>query len=1128
MSAIQSVFRRIIWHGLIGWAGVCCISACAENGVIFQIGVPDGEYREFAIAGKYEDYAKQFPHDVDFVVGQSDAGRDWPYIQPGPDDDWAGNKPHTFTIHFQIPKPTRGYDRLAVDFVSAHYSDPPCLTIDINGERLERRLPAGRNDDALTNPKSGKKYSLQQLIPAALLRAGDNTIALTTAGGSWALYDDVRLESGVPAPKETLVVKAEPLPFFKRTPDGLRRSVKISIDNLENRGAPAELFWKSKAGSGSQNIDLHFGKNEWSILVPDVDKIELALRTAQREIKTPVQLPPTKKWLVFIVPTAHTDVGYTDLQERVRVRHANNGLRELEWLGRYPFLKWNSETYWQLNALLELHPDKTDEVFERLRQKRWGLSASYANMLTGLCSHEALNRYTLDAHNLARRGGFDLDSLILDDVPSAIGSLAMVMANSGIKYFIEGSNKDRAPHVGNGLKDPFYWEGVDGSRVLSFISYNPGYAVAGDLFHSMSQAMEKLPAYLGKFETTNYPYDAVVINGAYSDNREVEPWLPEAIEQWNAQWEYPKLMAALPGDFFGYIEKNFSNDIPVVKTDFGGWWEDGAASSALETVLDRRAEERVVAAEMLHSLSAVLASADYPKTNFDHVWHNILLYDEHTWGAAGSISSPNGEQTIKQWEVKSGFAREADAESRALLASGMDELAAMVPAADLVVFNSLAWSRNDLVKIESTGPVRDLATEKTLPCQALPEGGSCFIADDLPSIGYRSYRNATFDDSAAVKDAVQFSDNEMENEFYRVTLNPKSGGLQSIYDKQIKRELVDADSDCGLGELIYVSGGEGTYAVHSDLANLPPPKFEYHRQTGAGLKQINGPVFGEMTSQATAENFPGITMRVRLYHGLKRLDLIYELDKTETTAKEAVYLAFPFAVNASKGGLWLEYPDEITEPLKDQHASACHDWYSVQRWLAESDGDTTVELSPLDTPLVTLGQMTASTWPSKLSLKRGHVFAYVMNNYWHTNYKARQGGRFVFRFSLTSSRGGFSKHDAVIKGWDMFCPPVAVRGQGGRRPLFTSPAASLIGIEPAGLPLMAFKKAEDESGFVFRLCDFSGKGGKASLILPKNVANASGCNLVEADAQELKADGKTISVPVKMFSPVTVKVRFAP
>ena len=186
----------------------------------------------------------------------------------------------------------------------------------------------------------------------------------------------------------------------------------------------------------------------------------------------------------------------------------------------------------------------------------------------------------------------------------------------------------------------------------------------------------------------------------------------------------------------------------------------------------------------------------------------------------------------------------------------------------------------------------------------------------------------------------QISGNQMENEFYRVTLNPKTGGIQSIFDKQIGRELVDADSEYNLGELVYVTGGEGTYAIHSDLANLPPPKFEYHRQSGTKIEKIIGPVFGELTSESTAENFPKIKLRVRLYRGLKQLDLIFQLDKTETTDKEAVYLAFPFATDTSKGGLWLEYPDEITEPLRDQHISACRDWYSVQHWLAVSDGDT--------------------------------------------------------------------------------------------------------------------------------------------------------------------------------------------
>ena len=248
----------------------------------------------------------------------------------------------------------------------------------------------------------------------------------------------------------------------------------------------------------------------------------------------------------------------------------------------------------------------------------------------------------------------------------------------------------------------------------------------------------------------------------------------------------------------------------------------------------------------------------------------------------------------------------------------------------------------------------------------------------------------------------------------------------------------------------------------------------------------------------------------------------------ETMDKEAVYLAFPFAFDPQLGGLWLEYPDEITEPLKDQHASACRDWYSVQRWLAISDGRATVELSPLDAPLFTLGDMTASTWPRGIKPKRGHVYGYIMNNYWHTNYKAKQGGRLAFRYSLTSSAAGFSKKDAVMKGWNMYCPAVAALGEGEHETILSSPAMSLVDIQPAGLPLTAIKEAEDRKGFIFRYCDFSGIGGTAELTLPKPVSEVFRCNLVETDATKLSTHGKTIKVPVKPFAPTTIKTRFAP
>lgn len=1113
-AAFRWPLFAVVGFHLLGLA-----ARAAGNPTVFSIGVPDGDYHDLAIAGKYAAYARQFADDVHYVVGQSDPRRDWPYIQPGPADNWAGNRTHPFQIHFQLAQPETNYCRLVIDFIGAHPTDPPLLDIAVNGRVFLRKVHAGGNEQVLTNPRYGAGDTLQQIIGPGMLHAGDNTITLTATEGSWAVYDDVRLESNVPAPAEPVTLQAEPLPFFKQTPDGLRRALKVSVEDLEGSATTAELTWRTKTLSGSQKFDLSLGDAGLTLLVPDVGELDLTLRTAGREIETPVLLPPAKKWTVYIVPTTHTDIGYTDFQNRVKVRHANNGLQALAWMDEYPDFRWYSETFWQLKALLDLHPEKTDEVFRRLREKRFGLSGDYANMLTGLCSSEALNRLTLDSQNLANRAGVELNSVILDDVPSAIGSVPMVYADSGIKYFIEGANHDRAPYSTQGLLSPFYWEGPDGSRVLSQIVR--GYGQAGRLISSVAQATKQLPDFLSQYEVAAYPYDAVLVNGSYSDNREIQPWLPKVVAAWNAQWDYPKLVFAMPEDYFGYLERNFSNSLPVLKTDFGGWWEDGAGSTALETTLSRRAEERATTAEMLHSLAAITTGASYPKTNFDDVWHNILLYNEHTWGASRSISEPQSEETVKQWAVKAAYAHKADAETRDLLKSGMAELAAMAPPSDLVVFNQLAWSRSALVRTDLGGAVQDAETKQVLPCQALPEGGNCFIADHLPGIGYRSYHTAALKDTPPP--AVRISGNQMENEFYRVTLNPKTGGIQSIYDKELGRELVDTNSQYDLGELIYVTGGEGTYAIHSDLTNLPPPKFEYHWQSGTGIESLNGPVFGELDSEAAAENFPGIKLRVRLYRGLKQLDLVYELDKTETTNKEAVYLAFPFALDPRPGGLWLEYPDAVTEPLADQHGSACRDWYSVQRWLAVSDGDDTVEISPLDAPLFTLGHMTGSTWPRETSLKRGHVFAYLMNNYWHTNYKASQGGHFVFRYSLTSSAGGFSKHAAVVRGWNMYCPPAAALGRSDANPA-NAAARSLVGLEPAGLPLTTIKQAEDGNGFIFRYCDYAGEGGTAKLTLPAPARQVLDCNLVEMRGRDLNEQGSTITAPVKPFGPVTLKV----
>ncbi|MHC4177872.1 MAG: polysaccharide lyase family protein, partial [Planctomycetota bacterium] len=75
-------------------------AAAAEDlKLLWQIGKADNNTAEFALA---PDRFGQFREDPLFIVGASDAKRDWPYVHPGPDDPWAGGGEHVFTILFAV------------------------------------------------------------------------------------------------------------------------------------------------------------------------------------------------------------------------------------------------------------------------------------------------------------------------------------------------------------------------------------------------------------------------------------------------------------------------------------------------------------------------------------------------------------------------------------------------------------------------------------------------------------------------------------------------------------------------------------------------------------------------------------------------------------------------------------------------------------------------------------------------------------------------------------------------------------------------------------------------------------------------------------------------------------------
>ena len=174
-----------------------------------------------------------------------------------------------------------------------------------------------------------------------------------------------------------------------------------------------------------------------------------------------------------------------------------------------------------------------------------------------------------------------------------------------------------------------------------------------------------------------YPYELVQVRYTVGgDNGPVDPKLPEFVASWNERYETPRLVIDSAQGLFEAFERRYGASLPEKRGDLTPYWEDGAISSAGEEILARAAARRLVQAEALWGM---VDPAGFPRDRVEEAWRQVLLWHEHTWGAAASISEPDRPDVVAQWEYKRAFAVEADRLSREIFDEAVDR--ASEPAA---------------------------------------------------------------------------------------------------------------------------------------------------------------------------------------------------------------------------------------------------------------------------------------------------------------------------------------------------------------------------------------------------------------------------------------------------------------
>ena len=1120
---------------------------------LFRLGTFDGSSAEFAQG--------QLVGEVKYTVGRSTAATDWYAFQPAVLSRQAATPERPATSPRTIEFEVRGPLSAIYQFKASLLFDLQCvpsLRIAING-KSGTFYPEAKLDDRMGNTSGAYDpvYSNADItfaFPGSFLHPGSNTITVQAVEeaddyvpGVGFKYDAIELDSvdeRSAGPRSS--VRIEPTVFFRDQPGGSTELVNITVRSTQPLEAEdtVSLVLGGKTYERQIGVSRAFGEARMAFDVNEFAPQSVAKvdwHAGRKGVHVESVLDPQKKWTLFMVPHIHVDVGFTDYQSKVSVVQTRVLDEALDFVGAYPDFRFSVDGEWPLEQFLKTRSAaEQNRVISAIQSGQIYVPAQYANLLTGFPTAETLIRSLYPSANFSREHNTPFNYANITDVPSYSWSYASVLAAAGIKDFVAAANNHRAPVLRQGhLNDhsPFWWETPDGQKVLSW--YSLSYLQMSYLFGMppiLAAGEDTVPLFLQQFEHPDYRASAVIVFGTQVENYDLYPEQAQLAAKWNSKWAYPKIEYSGFYSALETIRQHLGDNIPTYSGDGGPYWELGLGSDAYNVAIERGNESRGPSAEKFSTIASLVdPHIAVDRAALNDMWTNMLLMDEHTWGSGDSVRDPASNEATEQLAVKDSFAVRAQAAVDSLMKSAMATVADSISAGanSVIVFNTLNWPRSGLVDLDlrKDHELFDPSSGSVVPVQIIRKENDLsrvrFVAQGVPALGYKVYRlrKATTRVSSPYP-AIQST--ILESPYYKVELDGLSGAVRSVYDKELRRELVDRQSAYKLGQYLYVTDTNPANNQHATWYRGKLDLRIHPAHNGKILSVTRTPYGWEAQMESTATNTSSIVTTVRLFEHEKKLEFVEDVEKENISTKEAVYFAFPFAVN--KPQFQYELQTTSMDPAKDMYPGAGHEWFSVQHWVSVQGNGISASVLPLDVPLVTLGDIDRGQWLDTFGDRRATVFSFAMNNYWEDNYVGSQGGRFRFRYIITSAP---STNEVRLSrlGWEEVTPLESDEITGQDKAIdqprqLNGGQGSFAEIQDPDVLLDTWKPAEDQDGTILRFLDLGGATRSLTVSFPAfQLRTAWQTDAVERNRNQLAVkDGHEFSVTIHPHEIVTVRI----
>jgi alpha-mannosidase len=646
----------------------------------------------------------------------------------------------------------------------------------------------------------------------------------------------------------------------------------------------------------------------------DDERYEASVRRA-RDVLSPV-LVRAKEYTTHLIGHAHIDMNWLWVwaeTEEVILRDARTLVSLME---RFPFFKFSQSQAVAYDVIRKRDPELFERVKKFVAAGQWEITASmWVEGDENMASGESLARQFLLANRFVKRHfGVEPEVCWQPDLFGHVRTMPQILRQCGVKYYYHMRCAKENPSV-------VRWRGPDGSEVIAAATPDYNGAMGPETRYRPLELDERqsVKDYLHCFGVGDH--------GGGPTARDIGRGLdliadPRAVSaRFSTAAEYFKTIEAK-----GY-------DLPVVDDELQFIFEGCYTTHADVKRVNREGENALATAETFGAIAEPY-ELPYPRQILKRGWERVCFNQFHDI-LPGSAIHAVYEEAVPAAEAAIAGARSATRKSFETLAEEIDHSG--FAATPLVVFNPAGAARSDLV--DTTLPLAENdgveildETGAVVPSQIVSRNDGAatvaFVAENVPSVGYRSYqwrRSRLSDDM----DANLIGDDlRLENDLISVEIDAATGAVSSFVDK---RDGFDYAGGAGFNgfQLLSEKPVEMSAWEIGEIAET---------RTLASPSRVTvverGPVRGTVEIVHEWEE-SRITQRVSLARGADRLEsrVVVEWNETGDRNRGGKFLkaTFPSALEPDKIEARFEVPfgDVAREPNGAE--------YPTQRWTRIAD-----------------------------------------------------------------------------------------------------------------------------------------------------------------------------------------------